>query len=228
MKINIKVILVLLLGSIMAFTFIGYSQKQSTEIQKPEAEVIVAETVFPSYMRYSEVQDICQAADYIILGQVSKVYEPEVINLITTPKGQEIGFVYTVSDVMVEQVFKGDCKPGDIVQVKRMGGHYNNKDYYDEEIEMLDKSMRGFFFLSTDSDYPADMLSPDQGFVKIVDGKIYPDKTNGETYSEDWESAGWLPKPLFSPGQSEADMTNLILQNIQYDRERFQSSRFLS
>ncbi len=221
MKIKIKVILILLFGSIMVFTFIGYSQKQSTEIQNPEAEVIVAETVFPSYMRYSEVQDICQAADCIILGQVSKVYESEVLNLITTPEGQEIGFVFTVSDVMVEQVFKGDCKPGDVVQVKQMGGHYNDKDFYDEEIGMLDISMRGFFFLNTDSHYPADTLNPDQGFVKIVEGKILPYTINGVTYSEDCYNAGWLPKPLFSPGQSEADITNLILQNVQHDRERF-------
>jgi len=81
MKINIKVILVLLLGSLMAFTFIGYSQKQSAEIQKPEAEVIVAETVFPKlYEIFRKCKDICQAADYIILGQVSKVYESEVLN----------------------------------------------------------------------------------------------------------------------------------------------------
>ncbi len=155
----------------------------------------------------------------MIIGEVSKVYEPEVYEIVTTAKGEKIGVIFTVSDVTVEQVFKGDCKPGDIMQVKQMGGRYNNKDYYTEELEIFDTNMRGFFFLKTFLDYPAEAINPYQGFVKIVDSKVYPYEIKHDegTYTEDLDSPGLIPaveETLFLEGQAQKDIEELIMQNI--------------
>jgi len=127
------------------------------------------------FIGYSNIKDLTDSADAIVIGEVVNVNPPILITHGKFDDGSPWEDVFTVSDVEVKKVLKGSLKPGQMIQVKQWGGEYQGTRYIvDGESEFFSKNMRGIFFIQMYKDVPASCLNPYQGFVKIVDGKIEP------------------------------------------------------
>lgn len=121
------------------------------------------------YLHYSTAEDLVHSADVIVEGTVIKVTPNQEINV---SKNDEvpISHLFDVADVQITQVLQGDLNVGDVIQVKQLvsdGSTYK-------------KGTDGIFFLVDFSDFkegglPYSELNPNQGTIKIVDGKIKTD-----------------------------------------------------
>lgn len=126
---------------------------------------------FPYYDSYDTAD---KATDLIVIGDVVKVNPPEELvtgeatNTITGNK-VSVGHMFIVSEIEVSKVIKGKCTPGEIIKVKQLF------QLSDETIFQLGE--RHIFFLQCyENGIPCSTINPQQGNVRIVDGKIR--KTN--------------------------------------------------
>ena len=132
------------------------------------------------YPFYADEQSLFDHADLIINGVVIKVNKPEKINIRIDKPSQAMDdgkALFTVSEIKVTDVIKGNVKAGDIIKVKQLG----DKNGRAEESEIMydgyfEKGGQYILFLmdftSMIADMPYSTLSPMQGQIPIVDGKI--------------------------------------------------------
>ncbi|MEU6795730.1 hypothetical protein ABZ907_28905 [Nonomuraea wenchangensis] len=71
--------------------------------------------------------------------------------------------VTTVHQARVVKVFKGTAKPGDVIEVKELGGTVDGVTYEEAEGRPLERNRKYVLFLETYPDSPASLLSPEQG-----------------------------------------------------------------
>ncbi|MFI7705403.1 hypothetical protein [Nonomuraea sp. NPDC049480] len=71
--------------------------------------------------------------------------------------------VITVYSVEVLKVFKGEAKPGQIVEVKELGGELDGVTYKEVDLVPLRTEQGYTMFLETYPDSPAALLNPQQG-----------------------------------------------------------------
>lgn len=130
------------------------------------------------YPFYADEQSLISKADLIITGEVVKVNKAEKIDirLDKTDRAaneKEDKVLYTVSEIKVIDVMKGDIKAGDIIKVKQLG---DKNGWAEESLLKFDgyfkKGNQYVLFLSvyTNPDIPFDTLNPEQGQINIVDG----------------------------------------------------------
>lgn len=172
---------------------------------------------FYSYGGYGSVKELCAASNTVIKGEVITVHAPEVLITGTITHGNDtepLKDVYTVSDVRVIESIKGTLKPGDVIQVKQLGGFYKDREYPTDHPETYTKNMQGVFFLITYDNGPADHINPSQGFVKLINGKIENRPyLLDEHYTPSEESKGSDGR-LFENGMDQKDLINLIKESI--------------
>jgi hypothetical protein len=78
-------------------------------------------------------------------------------------QAQEEPTVITVYSVEVLKVFKGEAKPGQIVEVKELGGQLDGVTYKEVDLISLQTEQSYTLFLETYPDSPAALLNPLQG-----------------------------------------------------------------
>lgn len=124
-------------------------------------------------------------AGMIFLGTVTTVYPSEE---------QGMGFYgedftephyipFTVSEIIVEDVIKGNINIGDSVKVRQVGGVIDGVVTYCEFVTLLSEGEKGIFFTDSmiiDKNSPPSILLLDQGIFRIEDGKIKPNEFQTE------------------------------------------------
>ena len=127
---------------------------------------------------YNNSDQLIDAASLIVKGSIEKVYPSEDIVIgeavnAETGEMKAIKSLYTVVDVRVIKVYKGNVKEGDIIQVKQWGGIDKDKHFAVRDVEYYKPNEKRFFFLETyDDGTPASPLNGLQGDFKITNGKI--------------------------------------------------------
>jgi len=121
---------------------------------------------------YSSMEEMIEASDLIIKGNVVSDYSPRVVHLgrMADSSGLSIDEAYMVSDIQITEVIKGQVQPGEIIQVKQPGG-IRSASGQGEESNYFSLGMQGIFFLNTYEDVPATCINTSQGFVRIKEGK---------------------------------------------------------
>lgn len=124
-----------------------------------------------SYASYPNETDLMKKADIVINGEITKVNKAERI-IISADKKESA--IYTVSDVKVIEVIKGNVKVGDTIKVKQLGDVEKDKGNYYKTGEKY------ILFLATFEDIlpgtPYEELSPFEGNINVSDGttKVHP------------------------------------------------------
>ena len=123
--------------------------------------------------------------------------------------------VYTVSDVRVMESIKGPLKPGEVIQVRQLGGLYKGVEYPTDHPELFANKMQGVFFLQINDKESAELINPSQGFVKLIDGKI-----DNRPYQVDEnrtlsEESKYTSCSLFENGMDQNALTDLLKMSIQ-------------
>lgn len=132
---------------------------------------------YPSYDSQSDMENV---ADIVIEGKVINS-QIQIINVgqpLTSedPKKnpskdgkvtkEEGDIVYTVSKVKVNEVYKGqnNIKPGDIIEVKQLGGTMNNVTYKDKHTKPFENEKEYVMFLKDFQDgIPFSLINSTQG-----------------------------------------------------------------
>ena len=146
------------------------------------------------YPAYDSQTDMENRADIIIEGKILNSH----IQIINTahpiaskdPKEnpskdgkvskEEGDIVYTVSMVKVNEVFKAqNIKPGDIVEVKQLGGTIDKVTYKDEHTEHFKNEKEYVMFLRDFQDQnPYSLINPSQGYYEKIENKYQSHKEN--------------------------------------------------
>ena len=138
--------------------------------------------IHADYPHYSTMESLLKDSDVIIIGQTVNANKGEKLNINTDKKGSPDELVYTVSEVKVTEVIKGNVKPGEVIKIKQLGGTYDNKVYKLEDMEYLVKGKDYVLFLDSfvdiDPNEPYVLLNPTQGYLEIADSKIKANKNN--------------------------------------------------
>lgn len=158
----------LLIIMLVSLNFLGCSKK----VVKVNAD----------YHYYSTIESLLKESDVIIMGQTVNVNKGEKLNINMDKKGIPDELVYTVSEIKITEVIKGDVKPEEVIKVKQRGGTYDNKVYKVDGMEYLVKGKDYILFLGSfvdiDPNEPYVLMNPNQGYLEIVDGKIKVNKNN--------------------------------------------------
>lgn len=162
------------------------------ETASTDAKSIEVVNISGDYPSYPDLESLVSSSDAIIIGKVKKVNSPNIIDykVVIDPslpeetkntlKNMQLPYyVYTVSDVEIEKVIKGDLKVGDNIAIKQMGGTFENKKYVTEDVRFFNNGSKRVIFLKDfrkdfGEDMPFSTLNPIQGDMEIVDGKLRP------------------------------------------------------
>ena len=87
----------LIIAMLVSFNLLGCSKK----VIKVNAD----------YLYYSTIESLLKDSDVIIIGQTINVNKGEKLNINRDKKASPDELVYTVSEVKVTEVIKGDVKP---------------------------------------------------------------------------------------------------------------------
>ncbi|KAB3533084.1 hypothetical protein [Alkaliphilus serpentinus] len=143
----------------------------------------MSSTYLADYPHYSDEDTLIKEADVIVIGKVDEISKAK-INVNQNQKDQDYDksvddlLEYTVSEVQVLDVLKGDIRVGEKIQIKQLGhidGIIKIKNYFNKNKEY-------FFFLKKYDDItpgmPYSTLNPIQGHIEIDKNKIIIDKEN--------------------------------------------------
>lgn len=183
-KKKIETFLFCTIFAISSITFVGCSQKLSQH---------------SDYEYFNDDKSLISNSDVIISGIILKVNKAEKINIntdsIVRSKNNEQDLqTYTVSEVKVSEVLKGDVKIGDTLKIKQLGDKdgivedsiIKNGGYFKNNSEHI-------FFLKSYknivSGMPYSVLNPSQGDVELVNNsiKVHPENIlykNGTSKNE--------------------------------------------
>ncbi len=167
---------------------------------KQNNEETINSAVHADYTIYEDENSLIDTADTIIIGKVVEIHEPDEIVIgkaSHTPDSKDLSLVYTVSDVEIQKVIKGNYKAGDIIKVKQLGDITNPQ--YENSVKYYNQNSKNIFFLMTFPETPASVLNPIQGQIELVDDdKIKIDKEN----------------KLFSNAKNKDDIVNIIEKRV--------------
>lgn len=105
-----------------------------------------------------------------LLGLDEEAIEREIEQLRAGPP-----LVYTAFDVQVLRAYVGSVSPGDVLQVRQVGGLHERVMYVEEETSLLSPGDRYILFLSYHDEGIWSLLNPDQGQYRVGrDGRIEP------------------------------------------------------
>lgn len=130
--------------------------------------------IHADYIIYDTEDTLIQKADTIVSGEVLDTFSEQYnLNISETKETDPINVVYTIANIKISEVIKGQYQVGDIIQVKQFGGEYKGKNYVEEQTKQFEKNTKGLFFLQTyESGTPASLINPIQGHVKFMDNKV--------------------------------------------------------
>ncbi len=128
------------------------------------------------YPYYPDVQSLTEAADVIVVGEVVKAREVKQLMVDRTAnKKDKETTPYTLSELKVLEVIKGDVSVGDIITVKQLGDYkkHPEKTLYDVD-GYLKTQQKQLAFLVAYAESPYSAVNPAQGIVEVKqDGTLY-------------------------------------------------------
>lgn len=220
MKLNKKYIMFLLISILSIMNLVGCNKNSAQENNSDMEKVIV----HGDYEYYETIDEITNESDIMIYGKVINVDDPIELNV--NSENEELD-VYTVSSLEVVEVIKGDVSVGDKIKVKQYGGVYNNVNYILENVEYLQPSQEGVFFLQTyepltNEEMPYSLLNPEQGYFTFVDDKIeikndFKEEKSLKSSAKGSESEEDINKPrtdLFGQLESKEEILKLMNNSI--------------
>jgi hypothetical protein len=133
--------------------------------------------IHADYPQYNNLNELYEKADLVILctNSSNEVRSMDIFN--DTQK--EEPFLYTISDVTINSVLKGNLSVEDSLEVKQLGGTYNNTLYIDSNVEQLKNNTQYLLFLETYENSPASLLNPTQGMY-YVEGNTLRSRSENE------------------------------------------------
>lgn len=141
-------------------------------------EVIKTSSLYPSF---SSINEMIDKSSLVLVGTIVGVEKPQNININADDDRNNNPFyrVYTVSNLKVDKVIKGDATVGDIIHIKQPGGETGEQIVEANHIKYLKVADKGLFFLEAfPNGVPCEMLNPYQASVVERDGIIINSKTN--------------------------------------------------
>ncbi|HHX18687.1 MAG TPA: hypothetical protein GX727_07490 [Clostridium sp.] len=182
---KLKFIIPVSLALVIGIIVIGYTNcKSNTEQLVQETYIFKAD--YPVY----DEDSIVKESDVIITGKVVKVKECmeyqrkiELDESLSEDEKKKIleemnvkPLIFTVSEIEVDQVIKGEFKKGQIIKIKQLGGTLNNMKVIGEEEIYKEGSHKVFFLKDFRAEFgenmPFSTLNPIQGDIDIINGKI--------------------------------------------------------
>lgn len=170
--------------------------KFENEGQIPEMDInedsgkhsrIYIATDYPVYDKDS----ILNESDIIVIGKVEKIKGtmklfPKILldeslsqeeKEIALSEVQQNPMIYTVSEIKVDKVLKGNLQEGEVIEVKQLGGKLNGREVIFEDEEIFEEGSTRVFFLKDyrdeiGEDMPFSTVNPIQGDIEIVNGKL--------------------------------------------------------
>lgn len=136
---------------------VGAEQKEKTTVQ-----------IYASYPYYTSIDHLSERADLIIEGIImgSSVEEIDISSKKRDTKS--VKDIYTVYKIKVTQCYKGDVQPGEIVEIKQLGGETETIRYVCEDHAKFSVNNKYIMFLETYENFPASLLNPIQSSYGIV------------------------------------------------------------
>lgn len=134
---------------------------------KPRQESIVH--INMDYPAYSTLDEAVGAANLIVEGKsLGKEYK-----MLDIGSGESSSMPYTVYDIEVVKVYKGDIKEGDVIEVKILGGKFKDVEYVlASPSPILNDDGEYVLFLSTYEDSPASLINPIDSVFELKDGNL--------------------------------------------------------
>ncbi|MEN0129629.1 MAG: hypothetical protein AAGC49_09330 [Brevundimonas sp.] len=151
-----------------------------------EPEVVMSTADYPSY---STPQEIVDAADVVVRGEVLGARVEEDHPVVSTEGDPTLnpqagldevpdvpGIVVTVSTVRVEEVIKGDVAVGDLIEVSQLGGLYEGVQYLESQTTPLEEGSQDYVLLlaAHGPGVPYDLLHPVQAMYTVEAGTLEP------------------------------------------------------
>lgn len=129
------------------------------------------DTLKADWPYYASAEEIVEAADVIVTGEVLSAGEARNLSVFGSDKAP---LPYTVSRVKVNEVIKGNISAGEIIEIKQLGDSKNNPEETLKEMDgYYKKGTEQLLFLCEYADSPYSPVCPAQGSVEIRDGKLY-------------------------------------------------------
>jgi hypothetical protein len=151
-----------------------------------EPEVVMSTADYPSY---STPQEIVDAADVVVRGEVTGSRVKEDHPVVSTAGDPTLnpqagldevpdvpGVVVTISTVRVEEVIKGDVAVGDVIEVAQLGGLYEGVQYLESQTTELEQGPTDYVLLlaAHGPGVPYDLLHPVQAMYTVDAGELEP------------------------------------------------------
>lgn len=143
------------------------------------------QSLSPSYYYYQSEKELVNDSDLIIVGEVVKANKAEMINInLDKEKAaknlEEDNVLYTVFDIKVDEVIKGNVNAGDIIKIKQAGDKDSKENRLNENDYFKKGSTYAFFLQGYEErpDIPYSTLSTIQGQLEIENGKVKVHKDN--------------------------------------------------
>lgn len=198
-KINLRRIGIVA-GLMLAFAFVFLvfykdmfdvvKEAENSPQESPNESEALSVVYFADYPYYEDFQALVENSDLIIRGKVldstvqlidvsgppltDEELKDEKLNPhLDGERAEEefIELVYTVSELEIEEVYKGTYDD-EIIQVKQGGGQIGDVLYIEQDVEMLAISQSYILFLKTFDTVPASLLNPYQAAYVYTDGDI--------------------------------------------------------
>ncbi len=135
----------------------------------------ITKVISINYPSYESLEEVIKESKIAIKAEIVDKYVKE-IQVGSYGNGEPISHLYTVSKVKVVKSLKGTLKEGDMVYVKQLGdgcrviaNNFDVEDYFkigQQYYLFLDSSEKDSALM------PYSCLNPQQGCLKIEDGKI--------------------------------------------------------
>lgn len=127
------------------------------------------------YPYYPDVESITDAADVIIVGEVTKAREVKNLMVDRTPnKSDKEATPYTLSTIKVLRVIKGDLNIGDVITIKQLGDYRNKPEATLHEMDgYLLKDTEQLMFLCEYENSPYSPVNPAQGIIEVRNGVLH-------------------------------------------------------
>lgn len=125
---------------------------------------------------FNDTDSLVENADTIIDGKVIKEEGVKTINInLSDNTDEDLYAKYTVFQIEVLDVIKGDLKAGDIIEIKQLGDKNGIKNEEIEKAGYFAKDQECVFFLvsykNINTDMPYSTLNPSQGSVTFTDNR---------------------------------------------------------
>lgn len=145
------------------------------------------------YQHYDNMKSIVEGSDLVITGRVNSMKTSQEI-VVGVSNGA--AYLYTIAEVEIIEVFRGDVEVGSTIQVKQVEDEQTNID-----AGYLAENETSILFLKVYETVPASMINPYQGRIPVVDGYAILNPKND------------IPELLNASTQSKED----DIQRLAYD-----------